>query len=82
MCGNLLFGRVKSVVIDFCVCVLKVLCPRCETGSQKSKSKKAKEGLVPCKKADVKLDSLFDVEKVLSTSKDTASAVSHFLVQD
>uniref|UniRef100_A0A8C1GT55 [histone H3]-trimethyl-L-lysine(4) demethylase n=1 Tax=Cyprinus carpio TaxID=7962 RepID=A0A8C1GT55_CYPCA len=53
--------------------LLEVLCPRCETGSQKSKSKKNKDVSVPCKKVEVKLDSLFDVEKALSTSKDTAS---------
>uniref|UniRef100_A0A8C1IAH6 [histone H3]-trimethyl-L-lysine(4) demethylase n=1 Tax=Cyprinus carpio TaxID=7962 RepID=A0A8C1IAH6_CYPCA len=56
--------------------LLEVLCPRCETGSQKSKSKKNKDVSVPCKKVEVKLDSLFDVEKALSTSKDTASAMA------
>nr|XP_055039906.1 lysine (K)-specific demethylase 5Ba isoform X2 [Misgurnus anguillicaudatus] len=56
--------------------LLEVLCPRCETGSQKSKSKKVKDVLIPCKKADVKLDSLCDVERALSTSKDTASAMA------
>jgi len=47
---------------------------------QKSKSKKAKDVSLPCKKVEVKLDSLFDVEKALSTSKDSASAVGHLLV--
>uniref|UniRef100_A0A8C1I289 [histone H3]-trimethyl-L-lysine(4) demethylase n=1 Tax=Cyprinus carpio carpio TaxID=630221 RepID=A0A8C1I289_CYPCA len=61
--------------------LLEVLCPRCENGPQKSKSKKAKDVSVPCKKVEVKLDSLFDVEKALSTSKDTVSAVSHILVR-
>ncbi|RXN38019.1 lysine-specific demethylase 5B-like protein [Labeo rohita] len=56
--------------------VSEVLCPRCETGPQKSKSKKPKDASVPCKKVEVKLDSLFDVEKALSTSKDTASAMA------
>uniref|UniRef100_A0A673HDD9 [histone H3]-trimethyl-L-lysine(4) demethylase n=1 Tax=Sinocyclocheilus rhinocerous TaxID=307959 RepID=A0A673HDD9_9TELE len=56
--------------------LLEVLCPRCETGPQKSKSKKAKDVSVPCKKVEVKLDSLFDVEKALSTSKDTVSAMA------
>uniref|UniRef100_A0A671PER2 [histone H3]-trimethyl-L-lysine(4) demethylase n=1 Tax=Sinocyclocheilus anshuiensis TaxID=1608454 RepID=A0A671PER2_9TELE len=56
--------------------LLEVLCPRCESGPQKSKSKKAKDVSVPCKKVEVKLDSLFDVEKALSTSKDTASAMA------
>ncbi|KAI7795195.1 lysine (K)-specific demethylase 5Ba [Triplophysa rosa] len=56
--------------------LLEVLCPRCETGTQKSKSKKVKDVSVPCKKPDVKLDSLCDVEKALSTSKDTASAMA------
>lgn len=63
------------------VCVFKVLCPRCETGPQKSKSKKAKDVSVPSKKVEVKLDSIFDVEKALSTSKDTVLAVSHILVR-
>uniref|UniRef100_A0A673HVW5 [histone H3]-trimethyl-L-lysine(4) demethylase n=1 Tax=Sinocyclocheilus rhinocerous TaxID=307959 RepID=A0A673HVW5_9TELE len=56
--------------------LLEVLCPRCETGPQKSKSKKSKDVSVPCKKVEVKLDSLFDVEKALSMSKDTASAMA------
>ncbi|XP_052465672.1 lysine-specific demethylase 5B isoform X2 [Carassius gibelio] len=56
--------------------LLEVLCPRCETGPQKSKSKKSKDVSVPCKKVEVKLDSLFDVEKVLSMSTDTASAMA------
>ncbi|XP_051532349.1 lysine-specific demethylase 5B-like isoform X1 [Myxocyprinus asiaticus] len=56
--------------------LLEVLCPRCETGPQKSRSKKVKDVSLPCKKVDVKLDSLFDVERVLSTSKDTASAMA------
>uniref|UniRef100_A0A671RF92 [histone H3]-trimethyl-L-lysine(4) demethylase n=1 Tax=Sinocyclocheilus anshuiensis TaxID=1608454 RepID=A0A671RF92_9TELE len=56
--------------------LLEVLCPRCETGPQKSKSKKAKDVSVPCKKVEVKLDSLFDVEKALSTSKYTVSAMA------
>uniref|UniRef100_A0A8C2DDG2 [histone H3]-trimethyl-L-lysine(4) demethylase n=1 Tax=Cyprinus carpio TaxID=7962 RepID=A0A8C2DDG2_CYPCA len=56
--------------------LLEVLCPRCETGPLKSKSKKNKDVSVPCKKVEVKLDSLFDVEKALSTSKDTASAMA------
>ncbi|XP_051767715.1 lysine (K)-specific demethylase 5Ba isoform X1 [Ctenopharyngodon idella] len=56
--------------------LLEVLCPRCETGPQKSKSKKVKDVSLPCKKVDVKLDCLFDVEKALSTSKDTASAMA------
>uniref|UniRef100_A0A8C2GUX3 [histone H3]-trimethyl-L-lysine(4) demethylase n=1 Tax=Cyprinus carpio TaxID=7962 RepID=A0A8C2GUX3_CYPCA len=56
--------------------LLEVLCPRCENGPQKSKSKKAKDVSVPCKKVEVKLDSLFDVEKALSTSKDTVSAMA------
>ncbi|TRY59713.1 hypothetical protein DNTS_002507 [Danionella cerebrum] len=56
--------------------LLEVLCPKCENGGQKSKSKKAKDASVPHKKADPKLDSLFDVEKALSTSKDTAAAMA------
>lgn len=75
-------NSVNCVSKMYCsVCVFKVLCPRCETGPQKSKCKKAKDVSVPCKKVEVKLDSLFDVEKALSTSKDTVSAVSHILVR-
>lgn len=72
-------SKISGFVINLCVCVFKVLCPRCETGPQKSKSKKVKDVSLPCKKVDVKLDCLFDVEKALSTSKDTASAVGHIL---
>lgn len=73
-------SKISGFVINLYVCLFKVLCPRCETGMQKSKSKKAKDVSLPCKKVEVKLDSLFDVEKALSTSKDTASAVGRLLV--
>jgi len=55
-----------------------VLCPRCDvgTGHQKSRSKKAKEASQISKKSPTKLESLSDVERALSESKDSASAVS------
>ncbi len=56
----------------------QVLCPRCDvgTGHQKSKSKKTKETTQIIKKSPTKLESLCDVERTLSESKDSASAVS------
>ncbi|XP_017548957.2 lysine-specific demethylase 5B-B isoform X1 [Pygocentrus nattereri] len=57
--------------------LLEVLCPRCEVGSSlKRKMKKTKGDAVPCgKKRTGRLDSLSDVEKALSDSKDSASAM-------
>ncbi|MFT7814079.1 lysine-specific demethylase 5B isoform X2, partial [Arapaima gigas] len=57
--------------------LLEVLCPRCEvsTGAQKSKSKRMKD--FHCgKKKTARLDSLSDVERALSESKDSASAMT------
>uniref|UniRef100_A0A8C9U5V5 [histone H3]-trimethyl-L-lysine(4) demethylase n=1 Tax=Scleropages formosus TaxID=113540 RepID=A0A8C9U5V5_SCLFO len=56
--------------------LLEVLCPRCEvsTGAQKSKGKRIKDFHCGKKKA-AKLESLSDVERALSESKDSASAV-------
>ncbi|CAK6955738.1 lysine (K)-specific demethylase 5Ba isoform X2 [Scomber scombrus] len=58
--------------------LLEVLCPRCDvgTGHQKSRSKKAKEATQISKKPSTKLDSLCDVERTLSESKDSASAMA------
>ncbi|XP_036388458.1 lysine-specific demethylase 5B-B isoform X1 [Megalops cyprinoides] len=58
--------------------LLEVLCPRCEvgTGAQKRKSKKAKDAVQYSKKKTVKLDCLSDVERALSESKDSASAMA------
>ncbi|CAB1336535.1 unnamed protein product [Coregonus sp. 'balchen'] len=57
--------------------LLEVLCPRFEVGagagSPKRKSKKAKDG---SKKKMVKLDCLSDVEKALSETKDSTSALA------
>uniref|UniRef100_A0A671YHZ2 [histone H3]-trimethyl-L-lysine(4) demethylase n=1 Tax=Sparus aurata TaxID=8175 RepID=A0A671YHZ2_SPAAU len=55
--------------------LLEVLCPRCDvgTGNQKSRSKKAKETTQIIKKSSTKLESLCDVERALSESKDSAS---------
>lgn len=57
---------------------LQVLCPRYDVGNghQKSRSKKAKEAPQISKKVSTKLESLCDVERALSESKDSASAVS------
>uniref|UniRef100_A0A8C7VB44 [histone H3]-trimethyl-L-lysine(4) demethylase n=1 Tax=Oncorhynchus mykiss TaxID=8022 RepID=A0A8C7VB44_ONCMY len=57
--------------------LLEVLCPRCEagTGFQKSKSKRAKDVAQCSKRNGTWLDCLSDVEKALSESKDSASAV-------
>ncbi|XP_060898722.1 lysine (K)-specific demethylase 5Ba [Labrus mixtus] len=58
--------------------LLEVLCPRCDVGAgyQKSRSKKSKEAAQICKKSSTKLDSLIDVERALSESKDSASAMA------
>lgn len=60
---------------------VKVLCPRCETGNPKSKSKRTKDASPTGKKTCVKTcDCLGDVERALSESKDTASAVGFIFV--
>ncbi|XP_071017329.1 lysine-specific demethylase 5B-like isoform X1 [Oncorhynchus clarkii lewisi] len=58
--------------------LLEVLCPRCEagTGSQKSRSKRAKDVAQCSKRNGTWLDCLSDVEKALSESKDSASAMA------
>ncbi|MCI4380721.1 hypothetical protein PGIGA_G00243430 [Pangasianodon gigas] len=58
--------------------LLEVLCPRCEGGSSlKRKMKKTKGDGVSCgKKRTGRLDNLSDVEKALSESKDSASAMT------
>ncbi|XP_023659863.1 lysine (K)-specific demethylase 5Ba isoform X2 [Paramormyrops kingsleyae] len=58
--------------------LLEVLCPRCEASAagQKPKSKKAKDMVQCSKKKTVKLDSVSDVERALSESKDSASAMA------
>uniref|UniRef100_A0A8C8IUH1 [histone H3]-trimethyl-L-lysine(4) demethylase n=1 Tax=Oncorhynchus tshawytscha TaxID=74940 RepID=A0A8C8IUH1_ONCTS len=58
--------------------LLEVLCPRCEVeaGSPKRKSKKAKDITQHSKKKMVKLDCHSDVEKALSETKDSASALA------
>ncbi|KAE8277211.1 Lysine-specific demethylase 5B [Larimichthys crocea] len=58
--------------------LLEVLCPRCDVGSghQKSRYKKAKETAQISKKSSTKLESLSDVERALSESKDSASAMA------
>ncbi|XP_031700699.1 lysine (K)-specific demethylase 5Ba [Anarrhichthys ocellatus] len=57
--------------------LLEVLCPRCDvgTGLQKSRSKKSKEASQISKKSPTKLDSLCEVDRALSESKDSASAM-------
>ncbi|XP_039605355.1 lysine-specific demethylase 5B-like isoform X2 [Polypterus senegalus] len=58
--------------------LLEVLCPRCEFGvvGLKRKPKKAKDA-PPCgKKKVTKLESVGDVERALSESKDSASAMA------
>ncbi|XP_071766427.1 lysine (K)-specific demethylase 5Ba [Centroberyx gerrardi] len=58
--------------------LLEVLCPRCDVGSgpQKMRTKRAKEAPQIGKRGSVKLDSLSDVERALSESKDSASAMA------
>ncbi|KAM8917773.1 lysine (K)-specific demethylase 5Ba [Spinachia spinachia] len=58
--------------------LLEVLCPRCDvsTGHQRSKSKKGKEASQITKKSPTKLELLCDVDRALSDSKDSASAMA------
>uniref|UniRef100_A0A8C8EGT3 [histone H3]-trimethyl-L-lysine(4) demethylase n=1 Tax=Oncorhynchus tshawytscha TaxID=74940 RepID=A0A8C8EGT3_ONCTS len=57
--------------------LLEVLCPRCEagTGPQQSKYKRAKDAAQCSERNSARLDCLSDVERALSESKDSASAV-------
>lgn len=54
-----------------------MLCPWCDIGmlSLKKKQKKLKEPVPSGKKKSSKLETLSDLERALSESKDTASAV-------
>ncbi|XP_029007426.1 lysine (K)-specific demethylase 5Ba [Betta splendens] len=58
--------------------LLEVLCPRCDIGNghQKSRSKKGRESPQISKKVSTKLESVCDVERALSESKDSASAMT------
>uniref|UniRef100_U3IJH4 [histone H3]-trimethyl-L-lysine(4) demethylase n=1 Tax=Anas platyrhynchos platyrhynchos TaxID=8840 RepID=U3IJH4_ANAPP len=58
--------------------LLEVLCPRCDIGilNLKRKQKKLKEPVPSGKKKSTKLESLSDLERALSESKDTASAMA------
>ncbi|XP_061642219.1 lysine (K)-specific demethylase 5Ba isoform X2 [Phyllopteryx taeniolatus] len=58
--------------------LLEVLCPRCDEGAglHRSRYKKTKEGTQMSKRSPVNLDSLYDVEKALSESKNSASAMT------
>uniref|UniRef100_A0A8C0BDW5 [histone H3]-trimethyl-L-lysine(4) demethylase n=1 Tax=Buteo japonicus TaxID=224669 RepID=A0A8C0BDW5_9AVES len=55
--------------------LLEVLCPRCDIGmlNLKRKQKKLKEPVPSGKKKSTKLETLSDLERALSESKDTAS---------
>lgn len=60
-------------------CSLQVLCPRCEignVGSPKRKAKKGKESPKSNKKKTSRFNTLSDVEKALSETTDSTSAVS------
>lgn len=52
------------------------------TAHQKSRCKKAKDAAQLSKKSPTKLESLCDVEKALSESRDSASAVSETVFFD
>ncbi|XP_065554210.1 lysine-specific demethylase 5B isoform X2 [Lathamus discolor] len=58
--------------------LLEVLCPRCDIGmlNLKRKQKKLKEPVPGGKKKSTKLETLSDLERALSESKDTASAMA------
>ncbi|XP_047446476.1 lysine-specific demethylase 5B-B isoform X2 [Mugil cephalus] len=64
---------------DSTLTLLEVLCPRCEVGSPgspKRKAKKGKESPKATKKKTPRLNTLSDVEKVLSETKDSTSAMA------
>lgn len=58
---------------------VQVLCPRCEVGQASSPKRKAKKGKESPKsnKKKTRINSLSDVEKVLSETKDSTSTVSN-----
>uniref|UniRef100_H3CNP2 [histone H3]-trimethyl-L-lysine(4) demethylase n=1 Tax=Tetraodon nigroviridis TaxID=99883 RepID=H3CNP2_TETNG len=58
--------------------LLEVLCPRCDIGTvpAKSRCKKTKDAAQSGKKSPTGLDSLCDVERALSESRDSASAMA------
>ncbi|XP_068598087.1 lysine (K)-specific demethylase 5Ba [Brachionichthys hirsutus] len=58
--------------------LLEVLCPKCDVGTshQKSRSKKSRDAAQFMKKPLTKLESLCDVARALSESKDSASAMA------
>ncbi|NXR07265.1 KDM5B demethylase, partial [Semnornis frantzii] len=58
--------------------LLEVLCPRCDIGmlNLKRKQKKLKEPVPGGKKKSTKLETLSDLERALSESKDTAAAMA------
>uniref|UniRef100_A0A671V5G4 [histone H3]-trimethyl-L-lysine(4) demethylase n=1 Tax=Sparus aurata TaxID=8175 RepID=A0A671V5G4_SPAAU len=64
---------------DSTLALLEVLCPRCEVGnvgSPKRKAKKGKESPKSNKKKTPRLNTLGDVEKALSETKDSTSAMA------
>ncbi|KAM8754970.1 lysine-specific demethylase 5B-B isoform 2-T2 [Acanthopagrus schlegelii] len=64
---------------DSTLSLLEVLCPRCEVGnvgSPKRKAKKGKESPKSNKKKTPRLNTLGDVEKALSETKDSTSAMA------
>uniref|UniRef100_A0A5F9DCF3 Lysine-specific demethylase 5B n=1 Tax=Oryctolagus cuniculus TaxID=9986 RepID=A0A5F9DCF3_RABIT len=58
--------------------LLEVLCPRCDIGlvGLKRKQRKFKEPLLSGKKRSTKLESLSDLERALTESRETASAMA------
>uniref|UniRef100_A0AAQ4RSH2 [histone H3]-trimethyl-L-lysine(4) demethylase n=1 Tax=Gasterosteus aculeatus aculeatus TaxID=481459 RepID=A0AAQ4RSH2_GASAC len=64
---------------DSTLSLLEVLCPRCEVGnmgSPKRKAKKGKESPKSNKKKTPRLNNLSDVEKALSETRDSTSAMA------
>ncbi|XP_027699187.1 lysine-specific demethylase 5B isoform X1 [Vombatus ursinus] len=58
--------------------LLEVLCPRCDVGTMglKRKQRKLKEPILSGKKRSTRLESLSDLERALTESKETASAMA------
>uniref|UniRef100_A0A665T0X5 [histone H3]-trimethyl-L-lysine(4) demethylase n=1 Tax=Echeneis naucrates TaxID=173247 RepID=A0A665T0X5_ECHNA len=61
---------------DSTLTLLEVLCPRCEIGNVRSPKRKTKKGKESNKKKMLRLNTLTEVEKALSETKDSTSAMA------
>lgn len=75
--GDFLMLHLKSILPAVVLCPHQVLCPRCDIGllGLKRKQRKLKEPLPSGKKRSPRVESLSDLERALTESRETASAV-------